>query len=217
MTFPTCQNALLDQVVLALDRVVPSKLNNALAVAAAAAAGISALVAARILRQPPNLRRYDPDELPPNWRGMKGALLIVAVICLIEPLRVALMAWCNSVVYMIETWDVLTVASTNIAGTAGGPLLVFQALIAPIQFVSAVALVIALIQRRRVFRNMGIGYLIGSVAALAITEVLINRTLPESREVLYETSRRLSTMAAVALPATGYLLLSRRVQATFCK
>ncbi|MBC8146234.1 MAG: DUF2569 family protein [bacterium] len=211
----TCQNALRDQIVRVLEHSIPSTPNVTVIVVAIIAGVASAFAAKGIVARPVNLRRYDPDELAPKWRGFKGALLAVGLACGVEPFRVLLMTLCNAVVYTREAWTTLTVASKHFSGSGGESLLVFEAIAPAIQLSLAVGLVIAMVKRKRVFRSMAIFYLVGSVVALALNEFLIMQVFAEYREVTNENSRRLSTMAAVALPTIGYLLLSRRVQATF--
>jgi hypothetical protein len=215
VSIPGCQNALRDQVVFVLDRAVPDEPNVMLIGIAALAAVVTAVIARSIVLRPANLRRYDPDAYDARWRGFKGFLLVIVVACIIEPLRVAFMLACNDVVFMRETWSVLTRQSHHFSGSFGEPMLIAQAIIPAMQCAFAIALVVAMLKRKRVFRGMTIGYLIGSLVMLAINEFMLNQVFSEYREVLNENSRRLTTLGSVALPTIGYLLLSRRVQATF--
>lgn len=163
----------------------------------------------------PNFRRYDPDEYDQKWRGIKWTLVPIAVLVAIEPLRVLYEIYVGRLLSLRDTW--LTFATEGGHGYHPwfSALLTASGFLRGMQFGFAALLLIVFIRKRRIFRMVAVGYLLYIPLTFVVLDVLLSKVFGRRDMIVFENSDHIFAGLRLALVGIPWVLLSRRVNATF--
>jgi len=184
---------------------------------AAAAIGILIVcwIGSLVYRITPNFRKYDPDEYDAKWRGIKWTLIPVAALVAFEPLRVLGEIYVGRLLYQHVTWLTFATEGSPRYHPGFSALLTANAFLKGAQFAFAGLLLLVFVRRRRIFRLVMIGYLLYIPLMFAVLDMFLSAVFGRLDMIVFENSNHIFAGLRLAVVGIPWVLLSRRVNATF--
>jgi hypothetical protein len=206
---------LYDLAVKALDGNEVAGISWHLVILTILAAAVSAGGAWLFYRRPPNFRRYNPAEYEERHRGFRGGLIALALVGLIEPVRLLLQFEVLPFFYSHSIHEALTARGGSFHDGLFGTLLAVNASAIGIRLGLIPITALAFLHRRRSLRLLGITYIALLVLLPGINDLLLTQMFEQEHQIVYENFRSLTLTLQLALLLIPYLIFSRRVNATF--
>jgi hypothetical protein len=179
---------------------------------------LAAYVCSKLYAIPPNYRNYDPNEYESEWQGIRGLLIVLAIIVAVEPLRVMLGIAGNAILYTHDVWTVFATPGAAHYNPWFSPFILFTLVTSALQLAYVLLVAIAFIRRKRIFRALAIWYLVALTLICFINDFLMLQIFSqESRMTVanFESLTRSVRALQAAIILIPYLYWSRRVHATF--
>jgi transglutaminase-like putative cysteine protease len=154
-------------------------------------------------------------EGPSNLNGIRGWLVLMAIGVVLTPLRLGRSFFETLPSYGLDNWQTLTLPGGAAFHPLWAPYLLWALIGNLTLLVAAIFLPVLFFQRRRLFPKLYLGFLVFGVLVIGV-DFLIARNIPDVKDDPSVSSPRELIRACSGLLIWGsYLLVSRRVKATF--
>jgi hypothetical protein len=208
-----CRSFLSDFIVQKLGDAPSGSISVGLLLLGLFTALLMAALCRKLYAIPANLRKVDPDAWGPRFNGIRGMLILVAVVVMFEPFRIVFELICNIYLLREDVWTRFVLESP--AGTWFGIYIGFTVVMVVARLMYANLMALTFINRRRVFRALAIGYLFVLCGDLLMDDLFLTQYFETGHMVLLENFKRLMQIITILVLAVPYLVFSRRVNATF--
>ena len=156
------------------------------------------------------------NEQAEQYKGLSGWLLLVGLGVIVSPIRLfALLATTYWPIFNDGTWSVLTTAGTASYHPLWAPLLLGEVAFNGLMFLAHLWLVVLFFTTSRLFPPVFIALVLSSLVFIPLDAWIVSFVLPDEPIFDPETVKEFGRSAATGLIWIPYLLLSKRVKATF--
>lgn len=162
--------------------------------------------------------RYDPmprGERDPQWVGIGGWLLLLAVVLACRPVTVGLLLSHLPRVFSIRTWSLLTTYGSSKYNALWAPTLLFELASLLAQFVFSILLLLLFFQRRSSFPRVA-WMVLSAALVLYVCDHALASLMPGAKEVPGYIAKMAGAVVGVVV-WSAYLARSQRVKSTFRK
>ncbi len=163
----------------------------------------------------PDYRRYDPSEYEEKWRGFKRMLIPFLVLVALEPLRVLLAMANDYPYYLADTWRAVAQEGGKGYDLWFPSFLTLSIIFPSVQFLFAILLALLAWRRKRAFRLLAVLYLALAPLSYMVYDVILSRIFGRNDMILTENLAVMFTWIKVAVLGIPFILISRRINATF--
>jgi hypothetical protein len=164
-----------------------------------------------------SLRRWPaavPDDADPSLAGFGGWLLLVALGVCVGPLVQLRLVVTDNEALSVGTWSMLTTPGTDFYHPMWAPVLLFELFGNISLFMLRALLVFLFFRRRRAFPGAFVFTVLASIGYV-VADALLCLQLPDITEMDPEATRDLVRSVVGAIIWIPYVLVSKRVKATF--
>ncbi len=169
-----------------------------------------------LYHRPPNLFRYLPDEHAPKWRGLHGLLIPLLILITAEIPRAVSALWAGRVLLRREVWSLLCEGAEPFSHPTWAILINLHFSSNALRLLFAGLLLATFLARRRVFRNLMIAYILFDNVLLCVRYLILNSVYEGNKFAFtYESFTDWSESTQIAILLIPYLMISRRIHATF--
>lgn len=169
-----------------------------------------------LYRRPANLFHYNPAQHAPEWRGLRGLLIPLLIMVCAEIPRAGLALWQGDLLLRQDVWSLLIEGAEPFSRPAWAQIVQLHFCSNALRLVFGGLLLATFLVRRRIFRNLLIAYILVDNTLLCARYLAFNSIYESDAFVfIYESFTDWSESTQVAMILIPYLLLSRRVHATF--
>jgi transglutaminase-like putative cysteine protease len=170
------------------------------------------------------LRPISPPILDSEWgaavshlNGLRGWLILVAIGLVTNPFFLSFTLTKLSSVYSVESWHALTDPAGASYHALWAPVLLFELLANLTLLVSSFLLLILFFQRRRIFPILFIAFMVTTTAIATIDHFAAQRIPRVAQSTDHRGASDVARRYIACLIWIPYMLVSRRVKATFVK
>lgn len=150
--------------------------------------------------------------------GLGGWLILIGLGIVFSPLKIiALVFSTYSEIFSNDAWEVLTKPGTDAYNPLWGPILIGEILINTILVVAWVFIAFLFFTKKKVFPKWFIGILLFTLIFILIDALAIKLVLPNEPIFDEETAKEFVRTLIISLIWIPYILISKRVKATFIK
>lgn len=151
-----------------------------------------------------------------NLEGLGGWLVLVGLGIVLSPLIIVGTVFpVYSELFSNGSWSVLTTPSSEAYNPLWAPLLVGEIVINSGLVLAWVYVAILFFSKKKAFPKVYIGLLLFTIAFILVDAVAIKSVLPDESVVDPETAKQFGRSLIAALIWIPYMLLAKRVKATF--
>ncbi len=151
-----------------------------------------------------------------TFEGLRGWLILIGIGVILSPLRILiedLPEYIN--IFTDGTWEMLTTPGTESYIPFLAPLLLGEILINLGVFIARIYLIYLFFSKRQLFPKFYIGLIVFGIIFLVADSVLVTIILPNQPIFDPETIREWTSLISGAIIWIPYMLVSKRVKATF--
>lgn len=153
-----------------------------------------------------------------NLEGLRGWLILVGIGIVISPLRIGFLLWETFMPIFSEgIWEVLTTPGYEAYSPLWAPILLSEIVINTGLVFIAVYLIYLFFSKRRAFPKWYIGVVVFSLIFILIDASAIKLVMPKEPIFDQDTIKELARSLVACLIWVPYMLVSKRVKATFVK
>jgi len=149
-------------------------------------------------------------------KGLGGWLILVGIGVIIAPIRL-LVTYIPIYIPIFEngTWEALTTAGAEAYDPLWAPLLIGEIAYNSIMVAALIYLIYLFFTKRYFFPKLYVGVMVVSVIFIPLDAWLVTKVLPDEPMLDPETTKEFMRTLVGAAIWVPYMLLSKRVKATF--
>jgi len=151
-----------------------------------------------------------------NLEGIKGWLILVAIGIIISPIGIAIEIYTSYIKpYSSEAWKLLTTPESPIYNPFWKPFIISGIIIDSIVLLLAIYMVYLFFTKKSSFPKWYIGIMLYNIFIIIVANYALKLFIPNEEVFDHDTIKELSRTlfrAAIWIP---YMLVSKRVKATF--
>ena len=153
-----------------------------------------------------------------DLEGLGGWLIFVGLGIVISPLRIiALIFPTYSEIFSNGSWEVLTTPGTEAYNPLWGPILIGEISINAALVIAWIFIAFIFFSKKTIFPKWYIGILLFTLTFILIDALAIKSVMPNVPVFDPETIKEFGRSLIVTLICVPYMLVSKRVKATFIK
>lgn len=148
--------------------------------------------------------------------GISGWLILVAIGIIFSPVRLAVLVlplYLN--IFTDGTWEILTTSGSEAYSPFWAPILITELAVNIGQILLWIYVAIIFFSKKSIFPKVYIGALLFSVAFVIIDAFAVKLVLPNEPIFDSETTKELARSLVASVIWIPYMLMSKRVKATF--
>lgn len=156
------------------------------------------------------------QEEKEKLNGLRGWLILVGIGVVISPLRIgAMMLMTYPPIFQTDTWALLTTPGSEHYNALWAPIIIAEIAINGLQFLACLYMIYLFFAKKAAFPKWYIGLSLFVTAFIVIDAFAVKMVLPESPMFDLETLRELVRSVIGCAIWIPYMLVSKRVKATF--
>ncbi|MGK0472299.1 MAG: hypothetical protein ACJAR0_002780 [Candidatus Azotimanducaceae bacterium] len=153
-----------------------------------------------------------------NLEGLGGWLLLVGLGIVVSPLRIIIMIFPTySEMFSNGTWEVLTTSGAEAYNPLWAPIIYGEMAINGALVLAWIFVAFLFFSKKKIFPKWYIGILLFTLGLILVDALAIKAVLPNETIFDTETTKELGRSLIVSLIWIPYMLVSKRVKATFVK
>ena len=153
-----------------------------------------------------------------NLEGLGGWLILVGLGIVFSPVKIIAMTFpAFSEIFSNGSWDVLTTPGTEAYNPLWGPILIGEISINVALVIAWLFIAFLFFSKKKAFPKWYIGILLFTLAFILMDTLAIKSVMPNEPVFDPETIKELGRTLIVTLIWVPYMLVSKRVKATFIK
>jgi len=156
------------------------------------------------------------ENTPKSIEGIGGWLILVAIGVVISPLRLlAELSKTYLPIFKDGTWEALTSPGSEVYNSAFSTLLIGEILFNSLMVLASIYLIYLLFAKKSFFPKLYIWIIVFSLIFIPLDAVIVSSIFPEVQAFDPETLKELAKTVIVGIVWVPYMLISKRVKATF--
>ena len=153
-----------------------------------------------------------------KYEGLGGWLILVGLGVIVSPLRIiAFIFPAYSEIFSNGSWDMLTTPGTEAYNPLWAPILIGEIAINGSLAIAWLFMAILFFSKKRVFPNWYIGIMVFTLVFILVDALAIMAVLPNEPIFDPDTTKEFARQFISTLIWVPYMLVSKRVKATFVK
>jgi branched-subunit amino acid transport protein len=153
-----------------------------------------------------------------NLEGLGGWLVLVGLGIIISPLRIIVQVFqAYSEMFSNGSWAVLTTPGTEAYNPLWAPILFGEMAINGGLVLAWIFIAFLFFSKKKVFPKWYIGILLFTLSFILVDALVVKSVLPDESVFDAETTKEFGRSLVVTLIWVPYMLVSKRVKATFVK
>lgn len=165
-------------------------------------------IAYRLYYARPDTHIYDPDQYDAKFNGIKGFLIPLSAVLLLQPLFAVMALTHDYYPFISQLWAISESRWWH-------SFLMLNVIVAAAEIVGGAVLVALWLRRKRIIRWVIVGVLGAKLAAALLRDVILPQLFGQYYNILAASADHMFTIIYTALVLLPYLFFSRRVHATF--
>jgi len=150
-----------------------------------------------------------------NLEGIKGWLILVAIGIILSPIRMGMQIYPLTKSFSSEAWSLLTTPGSPIYNPFWKPIIIGEVVIDLFIFLSSIYIIYLFFTKKSAFPKWYIGIALFSLVVLIADSYAIKLVMPNKEVFDHDTMKELSRALFTVAIWVPYMLVSKRVKATF--
>ena len=151
-----------------------------------------------------------------NIEGLGGWLILVGIGVIISPLQLlAVLSKTYLPIFKDGTWEALTYPTSEVYNNMFSSLIIGEIFINSMIFIASIYLIYLFFSKKSFFPKLYIGLIVFSLIFIPLDAILVSSIFPDIEVFDAETMKALGKSIIVGLIWIPYMLISKRVKATF--
>ena len=151
-----------------------------------------------------------------NIEGLGGWLILVGIGVIISPLQLlAVLSKTYLPIFKDGTWEALTSPTSEVYNSMFSSLIIGEIFINSMVFIASIYLIYLFFSKKSFFPKLYIGLIVFSLIFIPLDAILVSSIFPNIEVFDAETMKALGKSIIVGLIWIPYMLISKRVKATF--
>jgi len=161
-------------------------------------------------------KRHKPDRENTHLQGIRGWLILVAIGIVLSPFKILALIYTTYInIFTQGTWLNLTTPGTDAYDPLWAPIIIGELTINTSLTFVWIYIAVIFFSKKRVFPKWYIGIMIFTLIFILLDAIMVKAVLPDEAIFDPDTVKNLTRTAIAALIWIPYMLISKRVKATF--